>query len=137
HAQVLFLDNAVQVGVDEIESRCGAPVTEQPRFDVRQLERLLQQRIVVEINLSDREVVRRAPPGIQLARRFWSLCFHDAIRFHFAPRPRMRQTERAIISSSSVRMMRTLTRPVGAEITGALSALRASFSSMPRKPSPS
>src|SRR5438067_839145 len=49
----------------------------------------------------------------------------------------MRQTERAIISSSSVRMMRTVTRPVCAEITGAFSAFLASFTSMPRKPSPS
>jgi len=32
--------------------RCRAPAAEQTRFDVRQLERLLQQRIVEEINLS-------------------------------------------------------------------------------------
>ena len=39
---------------------------EQARFDVRQRERLLQQRIVVEINLSDRKVIRRAPIGVNL-----------------------------------------------------------------------
>ena len=80
HVQVLFLDDAVQMGIDEVQSRRRAPVAEQARFDVRQLERLFQQRIVKEINLSDREVVRRAPPGIQLAQQFRSqslcFCFH-------------------------------------------------------------
>jgi len=78
--EVVLLDHAVQVGIDKVEPRGRAPVAQQARFDVRQLERLLQQRIVVEINLSDREVVGRAPPGVQLAQRFRSerfrLCFH-------------------------------------------------------------
>src|SRR5207247_1331365 len=46
HVQILFLDDAIQVGVDKIESWCRAPVNEQARFDVRQLERLLQEGIV-------------------------------------------------------------------------------------------
>jgi len=72
HVQNPVPDDAIQVGVDKIESRSGAPVTEQARFDVRQLERLLQERIVVEINLSDREIVRSAPPRMQLAQQFRS-----------------------------------------------------------------
>lgn len=39
-------------------------VAEQARLDVHQLERLLQKRIVVEIYLADRKVVRRAPIGV-------------------------------------------------------------------------
>ena len=46
-------------------------------------------------------------------------------------------TDLAIMSSSSVRMTRTLTRPASGEISGAFFALRFWFSSMPRKPSPS
>ena len=67
--QVVFLDDAVQVDIDEVQSRRRAPVAEQARLDVRQLERLLQQRIVVEINLSDGQVVGRAPIGVQLAQQ--------------------------------------------------------------------
>ena len=62
--EVVSLDDAVQMGVDEIEPGRRAPVTKQARLDVGHLERLLQKRIVQEINLADREVVRRAPPGI-------------------------------------------------------------------------
>src|ERR1044071_10155648 len=46
---IVFPNDAVQMGVDEVQSWCRAPVTEQARFDVSQLEGLLQQRTVVEI----------------------------------------------------------------------------------------
>ena len=36
------------------------------RFDVRQRQRLAQQRIRVEIDLTDREVVRGAPVSVEL-----------------------------------------------------------------------
>lgn len=45
-------------------------------------------------------------------------------------------TDLAIMSSSSVRMTRTLTRPESGEISGAFFALRFRLSSMPMKPSP-
>ena len=38
-------------------------MAEQARFDMRRLERLFQHWIVVEINLSDGIIVRRAPIG--------------------------------------------------------------------------
>ena len=41
------------------------------------------------------------------------------------------------MSSSSVRMTRTVTRPVGVEITAAFVALRGLLNSIPRKRSPS
>jgi hypothetical protein len=46
-------------------------------------------------------------------------------------------TDLAIISSSSVGMTRTLTRLASVEISDALLVLRASFNSIPRKPSSS
>jgi hypothetical protein len=61
HVQVVLLDQPVQVHINEIESGGGAPVPEQPRLDVFRLERGLQQGIILEINLPDREIIRRAP----------------------------------------------------------------------------
>src|SRR5205085_9347494 len=49
-----------------------APVTEQSGLDVFKFERLAQQRIVVEVNLSDREIVCRAPVSV------------DPLKFHSA-----------------------------------------------------
>ena len=49
------------MGVDKVQSRCGPPVPEQPRLDVVLGQRLLEQRIVVEIDLADRKVVGGPP----------------------------------------------------------------------------
>jgi len=62
--EIVFLDGAVQMDIDEVKPRCLAPVAEQPRFDVRQFERLLEQRVVVEINLPHRQIVRCPPVGV-------------------------------------------------------------------------
>src|SRR5579859_1568978 len=69
HIQVTLLDHAVQMHIDEIEARRGPPMAEQARFHVLLLERLLKQRIVIEVDLADGEVVGRAPPGIHLAKK--------------------------------------------------------------------
>ncbi len=58
-------DGPVRVGVEEGQARGGAPVPEQPRLDVLALQGLAQQRIVLEVDLADREVVRGAPPGVE------------------------------------------------------------------------
>ena len=65
HVEVVLPDHPVQVHVDEVQARRRAPVAEQPRLDVLAGERLLQQRVVVEIDLADRQVVRGPPVGIQ------------------------------------------------------------------------
>ena len=44
-----------------------APVAEQPRLDVLRLERLAQQRVVEQVDLADRQVVGRAPVGVDPA----------------------------------------------------------------------
>ena len=64
HVQVARDDRPVQVGVDEVEARRRAPVAEQPRLDVLGKQRLAQQRVVHQVDLSHREVVRRTPPGV-------------------------------------------------------------------------
>ena len=61
HVQVVFLDQPVQVDINEVEPGGGAPMSEQARFDVFELEGGFEQRIILQINLPDREVVCRAP----------------------------------------------------------------------------
>ena len=51
HVEILFFDDAVEMHVDEVQSRRRPPMTEQPWLDMSALQRLLQQGIVVEINL--------------------------------------------------------------------------------------
>ena len=46
-----------------------AEVAEQPRLDVLGQQRLAQQRVGHQVDLADRQVVRRAPPGVEPAQR--------------------------------------------------------------------
>ncbi len=57
-------DDSVQMRVEKIESRRGAPMPQQPGLDVLQPQGILQQRIVEQVDLPDRKVVCGAPPGI-------------------------------------------------------------------------
>jgi hypothetical protein len=76
HVHVVFFDHAIQVDVNKVQPRRRAPVAEQARLDMLRHERLLQQRIIVEINLPDRQVVRRAPIGVNFRQQFGLQCFH-------------------------------------------------------------
>ena len=46
HVEIVMLNHAVQMDVDEIETRRGAPVAHQPGFDMLPCQRLLKQRII-------------------------------------------------------------------------------------------
>ena len=54
-------DRAVEVRVDEVQPRGRPEVPEQPRFDVLRRERLAKQWVGEQEDLTDGEVVRRAP----------------------------------------------------------------------------
>ena len=69
HVQIVRVDDAVQMGVDEVQPGRRAPVAEQARFDVRQGQPFPQQRIVVQIDLTHRQIVRRAPVGVHLVEQ--------------------------------------------------------------------
>ena len=56
HVEVVFFDQAIEVDIDEVEPSSGAPMPEQTRLDVFSLEGCFEQRIVLQIDLSDREV---------------------------------------------------------------------------------
>ena len=66
-AQFARPDLPVQVRVEEVEARHGAEVAEQARLHVLRLQRLPQQRVVEQVDLSDGEVVGGAPVGIDQA----------------------------------------------------------------------
>ncbi|OPZ67628.1 MAG: hypothetical protein BWY83_02559 [bacterium ADurb.Bin478] len=85
HAQVAFFDNAVQVHIDEIETRRGTPMAEKPRFNVFRLQRFAQQRIVVQVNLADGKIIGRPPVGVDFFQLgFGQWCFflsHGALLY--------------------------------------------------------
>ncbi len=68
HVEIVQLDGSIEMNVDEILPRRRAPMPDHQRFDVSQLQRLAQHRIVVEIDLTDREIVGRAPIGVHQAQ---------------------------------------------------------------------
>src|SRR6185436_16254073 len=100
----------------------------QPRLDVLGPERLPEERIVVEVDLPDREIVGRAPPGVHPAEKI----FRQRLFLHG---PTSRRVDRAIWSSSSVRTTRTWKRAPSVEITDSLLELRRDSRSTPRNPS--
>ena len=64
------LDEPVEMHVDEVEAGRRAPMAEQARLDVFERQRLVEQRIVEQIDLPDRQIVRGAPVGIHQAELF-------------------------------------------------------------------
>jgi hypothetical protein len=58
-------DDAVQMGVEQVQPGCGAPVAQQPRLDVLGPQRLAQQRVVHQVDLAHRQVVGGAPMPVQ------------------------------------------------------------------------
>ncbi len=72
HVEVVAADHPVEVGGDEVLAGRRAPVPEKAGLDVPRCQRLAQERVVEEVDLADREVVRRPPIGVderQLRRR--------------------------------------------------------------------
>ena len=67
HVQVIFLDDPIQMDVDEVLPRSGPPVAQQPRLDVLELQRLAQERVVIKVDLADRQVIGGPPVGVHLA----------------------------------------------------------------------
>jgi len=69
HVQLELLDDPVQMHINEVLAWCRAPVTHDQRLHVRQLERHLQERVVVEIDLSHGQVVGGPPVGVHLPQQ--------------------------------------------------------------------
>ncbi len=69
HVEVILRDDPVEVHIDEVQSRRGTPVAQQPRLHMFELQRILQQRVVVEVNLADRQIVGGPPIGVHLPQQ--------------------------------------------------------------------
>ena len=64
HVEIALPDDAIEMRPEKVQPGRGPPVAEEPRFDVLASQRLPQQRVVPQVDLADREVVRRASVGI-------------------------------------------------------------------------
>ena len=76
--EIVALDHAIHVGVDEVQPGSSPPMAEQPWLDVREREPIPKQRIVQQVYLSDRQVVGGSPVRVdsrQLVRR--KRCFRS------------------------------------------------------------
>ena len=66
HVQVMLVDNAVQMDIDEVQPRRGTPVAEQSWLDVLKTQGNFEQRIIIQIDLANREIVGCTPIGVHL-----------------------------------------------------------------------
>ena len=69
-------DHPVHVHVDEVQARRRPPVAEKARLDVLGLQRLAQQRVLEEIDLPDRDVVRGTPVRVHQVKLGVAECVH-------------------------------------------------------------
>ena len=67
--QVVVGDEPVQVHVEQVQPRRRAPVAEQPRLDMCQHERHVEQRVLLQVDLADRQVVGGPPGGVHPAQQ--------------------------------------------------------------------
>lgn len=70
HVQVVELDQAIEMDIDEIQSCRRTPMAKQARFDMFQPKRNLKKRIVLQIDLPDGQVVCRSPISVHLLKQF-------------------------------------------------------------------
>ena len=86
HVQIKRLDYTIQMNIDKVLPGGGPPMTEQRWLDMRSLQRLLEQWVVVQIDLPDGQVVCRTPIRIHLLQdvfiRLWRLLFRDSTHFY-------------------------------------------------------
>ncbi len=71
HVEVKFLDDTVQVGVDEVLTGHGAPVADDLLFDVVLRKRLLEQGVVQQVELAGGEIVGSAPVPVHYGELFF------------------------------------------------------------------
>ena len=66
HVKVVALDDAIQVRVDEVLPRAGAPVADDGLLQVAFTQRALQKRVVEKIELAGGQIVCCAPVSVDL-----------------------------------------------------------------------
>src|SRR6185437_3881260 len=58
-------DGAIEMGIDKIQSRRGPPMSEQPRLDVFEPQRLAQESIIEQIYLTYRQIIGGTPVPVK------------------------------------------------------------------------
>ena len=66
YVQVMLVYDTVQMHIDEVQPRSGAPVAEESRLHVLKTQGNLEQRVIIQIDLSDREIVGCTPIRVHL-----------------------------------------------------------------------
>ena len=74
HVEVVFVDDAVEVRVDEVLAGHGAPVADDLLLDVALGQPPAQQRVVEQVELAGGQIIRRAPPGVHLGQQLRRGC---------------------------------------------------------------
>src|SRR5665213_243480 len=69
HVQIVVLDQPVEMDIEEIQPRRRAPMTKQTGLDVLKRQRCFEQRVILQIDLPDRKIVRRTPIGVHLLEK--------------------------------------------------------------------
>src|SRR6266571_532139 len=53
YVQFVYFNDAIEMDVDEIQARRRSPVTKQAGLDVLALQRLPEERVIIEVNLTN------------------------------------------------------------------------------------
>src|SRR6478609_5886080 len=64
HVQSVFLDQAHEVKIGECQTRAGSPVSQKTVLDVLRFQGFLKQRIALQVDHAERQVVAGAPVGV-------------------------------------------------------------------------
>ena len=54
HVEIVLFNDAIQMDIQKIEPWSCPPMAQQPGFDMFQCQRFFEQRIVIQIDLTDR-----------------------------------------------------------------------------------
>jgi hypothetical protein len=65
----VLLDHPIQVNIDERKTRARAPVSEKPILDMFRLQRLAEQRVVLQVDHAEAEIITSAPVCMDFAKR--------------------------------------------------------------------
>ena len=77
--------DAIEMHPHECLARIGTPVSEQPILEVLGAQRLLEQRIVAQVDHSGAEIVAGAPVSVDLAKFLggqWRIGGYQLLRHH-------------------------------------------------------
>jgi len=70
HVEIEIFDDPIQVCIYKGEGRAGAPMPKHAGLDMLGFEWLAKQRIILQVNHPQRQIVAGTPKGVHLARLF-------------------------------------------------------------------